>query len=145
MKRKIYLDTCVWCRPFDRPASERITLEVEAVKRAISKVDSSEIVILGSSVLLLEASLIFPGSKRDAVKEFIDRSIFEIATVTENSEDLAKELMRDYNINAMDALHLAIAIDNGAELFLTTDDKILKKACQISKYGMEIKNPREVF
>jgi len=45
----------------------------------------------------------------------------------------------------MDALHLAIAIDNGAELFLTTDDKILKKACQISKYGMEIKNPREVF
>jgi len=137
MKRKIYLDTCVWCRPFDRPASERIivnckipynspspggrelegggfhphlnplpsrerrnrshshlpsrerrnrshshlpsrernfirdyavnyTLEVEAVKRAISKVDSSEIVILGSSVLLLEASLIFPGYKRDA-------------------------------------------------------------------------------
>ena len=145
MKRRIYLDTCVWCRPFDQPASERITLEVEAVKRAISKVDSSEIVILGSSVLLLEASLIFPGPKRDAVKEFIDHSISKIATVSVNSEELAKELMRDYNINAMDALHLGIAIDNGAELFLTTDDKILKKAGQISKYGMEIKNPREVF
>jgi predicted nucleic acid-binding protein len=53
--------------------------------------------------------------------------------------------MRDYNINAMDVMHLAIAIDNEVGVFLTTDDKILRKAEQISKYGIGVKNPREVL
>ncbi|MBT9166270.1 MAG: hypothetical protein DDT25_00953 [Chloroflexi bacterium] len=145
MTRKFYLDTCVWCRPFDRPANERIILESAAVKGVINRVDSGEVVILASSILFLEASLISQGYKRDAVREFISRSIAEIAPVTERSEELANEIMEDYNISAMDAMHLAIAIDNEVEVFLTTDDKILKKADQISKYGIEVKNPGEVF
>jgi hypothetical protein len=53
--------------------------------------------------------------------------------------------MEDYNIGTMGAMHLAIAIDNQVEVFLTTDDNILKKADQISRYGIEVKNPGEVF
>jgi hypothetical protein len=61
--KRIYLDTCVWCRPFDQPANERIVLEAAAVKRLMNKVDSGEIVILGSSILLLEVSLISRNTK----------------------------------------------------------------------------------
>jgi hypothetical protein len=55
---------------------------------------------------------------------------------------LAREIMNDCNINAMDAL--AIAIENDAKVFVTTDDAILNNGDCISKYGIEVKNPIEV-
>ena len=45
----------------------------------------------------------------------------------------------------MDAMHIAIALDNLVDIFLTTDDNILSNAGCKSKYGIEVKNPVEVI
>lgn len=43
----------------------------------------------------------------------------------------------------MDAAHIATAIDSNTDIFLTTDDEILKKRDSISKFGIIVKNPAD--
>ena len=63
----------------------------------------------------------------------------------DNIEKLAAELMKTCAIDAMDALHIAVAIENEAELFITTDDiiinNIINKTNCISTYKITVKNP----
>ena len=63
----IYLDTCVWCRPFDEE-NERILRETNALLSILKKVDEGAIEIIGSSVLLAEVSLISSKEKREALE-----------------------------------------------------------------------------
>ena len=69
-----------------------------------------------------------------------DRSVIP----TETTEGLAIELIQECAIDAMDAVHIAVAIESKVELFLTTDDIILNKAECISRYNITVKNPCEV-
>ncbi len=41
--KRIYLDTCVWCRPFDEP-SQRVTEEAEAFFRILRLVNDKDII-----------------------------------------------------------------------------------------------------
>jgi predicted nucleic acid-binding protein len=137
---KLYLDTCVWCRPFDEE-NERILRETNALRSILKKVDKEEVEIIGSSVLLVEVSLISFKEKREIVEELINK-VSKIVFVTENSIKLAEEIMQRCKVNAMDALHLSIAAEN-ADIFITVDDEILNKSECLSKY-LSIKNPIEV-
>ena len=138
---KLYLDTCVWCRPFDEE-NERILRETNALLTILKKVDEDEVEIVGSSVLLAEVSLISSKEKREALEELINK-VCRIVFVTENSIKLAEEIMQRCRINAMDALHISIAVEN-ADIFITVDDEILSKNKCLSNY-ISIKNPTEVF
>jgi hypothetical protein len=73
---RIYLDTCVWCRPFDEP-SQRVTEEAEAFFRIVRLVNEEEVVITSSVVLDDEIDMIRGDEKREAVNEFVSRAVFE--------------------------------------------------------------------
>lgn len=92
--RRVYLDTCAWCRPFDAPSHPRILQESDAIAEILKKVDSG--------------------------------------------------IMKTCAIDAMDALHIAVAIENEAEVIITTDDIITNKTNCISTYKITVKNPCEV-
>lgn len=140
----IYLDTCVFCRPFDELSNQRIIQESNAVAQIIRRVDAGEFEVISSTILLAEISLISSTIKQESVlllvKEVADRSVIP----TETTKGLAIELMQECAIDAMDALHIAVAIENKVELFLTTDDIILNKAKCFSRYNITVKNPCEV-
>ena len=138
---RVYLDTCVWCRPFDDVSDERIWEEAMAFVEILRKEERNEILVLGSSVLLFEVSMISSDEKRKAVEEIIAR-VAKVAHLTESSKEKAEEIMK-CGINAMDALHIAVAIENKVDVFITTDDDILKRRGCISK-GIEVENPKEV-
>ncbi len=142
--RRIYLDTCAWCRPFDDPSHPRILQESDEVVEILKKVDSGEFEIIDSSALHAEISMITPKIKEETVLSLVKHVTNRFAVVTENIEKLAAELIKTCAIDAMDALHIAVAIENEVELFITTDDIILNKAKCISRYKITIKNPREV-
>ncbi len=142
--RRIYLDTCAWCRPFDDPSNPRNIQESDAVAQILRKVDAGDFEIIGSSVLLSEISMITPKIKEETVLALVRYVANEFAVVTEKIENLAAELMKTCAIDAMDALHISVAIENKAELFITTDDIILNKAKCISRYKITVKNPCEV-
>ena len=109
--------------------------------RILRKVDRNEISVLGSSVLLFEVSMISLDEKRRAVEEIIAR-VAKIAHLTGRSRERAERIMKKCGINAMDALHIAVAVENGADIFITTDDDILKRRECLSEWT-EVKNPKE--
>ncbi len=82
--------------------------------------------------------------KRVSVEKLIARVAIEISQVTDSITNLATRIMNDCGIGAMDAMHLAIAIRSGAQVFLTTDDAILSRADRISTYSITVKNPTEM-
>ena len=125
--RRVYLDTCAWCRPFDAPSHPRILQESDAIAEILKKVDSGEFEIIDSSVLHAEISMITPKIKEETVLSLVKHVASSFAVVTDNIEKLAAELMKTCAIDAMDALHIAVAIENEAEVFITTDDIIINK------------------
>ncbi len=88
--------------------------------------------------------MITPKLKEEAVLLLVKHVARGQATINDAVERLASDIMEACSIGAMDALHLAIAIENKAELFITTDDVILNKTKCISKYKITVKNPCEI-
>lgn len=60
---RLYLDTCVWCRPFDEP-DEKVSGEAGALMEIIKKFDDGEFEVISSNVLLVELSFISSEEKR---------------------------------------------------------------------------------
>lgn len=46
-------------------------------------------------------------------------------------------------LTAVDALYVALAIENKIDIFLTTDDEILNRRKCIEKHGIVVRNPIE--
>lgn len=136
---KIYLDTCVWCRPFDEP-TEKIIREEEAFLAILRKAGKREIEIITSVVLDYEISMISDYIKRDDAAHAV--ALFESKKISEIPIRLRDEIM-SIGFSPIDATHLAIAIEN-SEYFISVDDEILNKREQIEKnYEIKIKSPIE--
>jgi len=54
MKKRLYLDSCCYNRPYDDRAQEKIHLEGEAILAIISRCKQNDYEIIGSPVLDLE-------------------------------------------------------------------------------------------
>ena len=80
--KRIYLDTNVWCRPFDKP-SERISKEVEAFFAILEGGSSKRYALIGSVVLDVEVGNIEKKEKKVAVEEllalFISQKVLEVS------------------------------------------------------------------
>jgi predicted nucleic acid-binding protein len=139
--KKIYLDTNVWCRPFDKP-SERIAKEAEAFLKILEEVSSKRYTITGSVVLDVEVGDIDEGEKKVAVEGLM--STFVSQKVLEVSESKQRKIMRATGLKIPDASHITCAIRGGSEYFLSCDDELLRKGKEIEKrYGIKVCNPIE--
>ena len=130
-KIRIYLDNCVFNRPFDDQTSIRIKLETEAKLYIQNKISENVIELVWSYILEYENEQNPFIERRQAIKEWKSLAVIDIE---ENEIILkkAKELMK-IGLKSKDALHIACAIEGKAEYFLTTDDKILKKGKHIKE------------
>ena len=123
---RIYLDACCLQRPFDDQTQPRIRVESEAVLAILAAVQSGEVTLLNSEALEFEISRI-PDEQRLAEGLAVLSLATERLIVDAGSETLAVALEKS-GLNAMDALHLALASVAEADFFATTDDKLLRKA-----------------
>ena len=122
----IYLDVCCLNRPFDDQTQERIRLEAEAVLLILARCQSGEWQLLSSEIVDWEISRIPDEERREKVSFLASLAVTEVS-VTEKIECRAKELGQ-LGFKAYDALHLACAEEGKAQVFLTTDDRLLRKA-----------------
>ncbi len=74
---RIYLDTNVWCRPFDEQSQIRIKEESEAFFQILHELDAGRLIIVGSVVLEDEVIRIKDKEKREVVSKLIEWSISE--------------------------------------------------------------------
>ena len=140
MMKRIYLDTCVWCRPFDEP-SHRVTEEAEAFLRILRMVNEEEVVITSSVVLDDEIDMIRGDEKREAVNGIVSRAVSgRIGYIPKRY----REIMNILKLKVRDAAHLACALESNAEYFITADDNILRKSKDIMRrYNIKVCAPTE--
>jgi predicted nucleic acid-binding protein len=139
---KIYLDTNVWCRPFDEQTQQRIVDEGEASLKILEKAHAErKYTITGSLILDDEVKQIKGRRKREAVKTIM--ALFISQKVRSFSKSTVRDL-KTVGLKDKDALHLAFALHDSAKYFITTDDYISKREKDIEKeYKIKVKNPIE--
>lgn len=135
---KIYLDVCCLNRPFDDQSQERIRLESEAVITILGR--GKTLTLLTSEILDLEVSKIPDEDRRHKVTLLSSISKMNIV-IDDEIIGRAKELSK-MGFKSFDAFHIACAESGQADILLTTDDDLLKKATSHRKLlKVKIKNP----
>ncbi len=122
----LYLDMCSLQRPLDDKTQLRIALEGEAVLGIFALCQAGDAQLLSSDALEYEAGR-NPHPLRKAHTEGILARAVQVVRVSDEIEQRA----RAYNaagLKPLDALHLACAVQAGADFFCTCDDQLLRRA-----------------
>jgi predicted nucleic acid-binding protein len=137
---KIYFDTCCINRPFDDQTQVRVRLEAEAVLGVLGRIENGEWGWVGSEVLMDEIEQM-PDAQRLSRVKLLSGFVQEIVEVGEKEVKRAKELQKE-GFQVFDALHIACAESAKVDVFLSTDDRLLRQAKRVSKrLHVRIENP----
>lgn len=137
-KLKLYLDTCCFNRPFDDLTNDKVRLESEAILTIIDRCESNKWDIIKSDILYDEILEMPNIIKRQKVL-LLYSSASDYIKLNDNIVIRAKELMK-YNIKPYDSLHLASAEYGNADVFLTTDKKLINLSKK-SNINVRVENP----
>lgn len=135
---KIYMDNCCLNRPFDNQANLRVHLEAEAIKTIITLIEQQKFSLISSKVLKFEISKLTDESRKEELM-LMESLANEVVQVNSVIAARAKEFER-FGVQSFDALHLACA-ENNADIFLTVDDKFIKKAAGINSAKIRVCSP----
>ncbi|ETW92557.1 MAG: hypothetical protein ETSY2_53160, partial [Candidatus Entotheonella gemina] len=123
---KIYLDMCCLQRSFDTKTQLRIVVEAEAITGIITLCESGQIDLVASDALAFETERnSHPVRKRYALEVLAKATQF---VQTDRRVEERARTFRDVGIKALDALHLASAVEAQADYFCTCDDRLLRRA-----------------
>jgi predicted nucleic acid-binding protein len=137
---RIYLDVCCLNRPFDDSSQDRIRLEAEAVLSIYRKCRLGEWTLLTSDVIESELRQT-PDTQR------VELIMAALAIATEKAQldsalkQRAVELVT-LGLKPFDAAHIASAEAIAADVFLTTDDRLIRKATRYpTSLNVLVSNP----
>jgi predicted nucleic acid-binding protein len=120
--KRIYLDVCCLCRPFDDQTVHRIRMETEAITE-ILKHCLTDWELVGSEAIESEIFEISDQERRESVESVL-QFVRNRIVIDDGVEAIARGYHR-FGLDPFDALHLACAESAGA-VFLTTDDSLIK-------------------
>ena len=137
----VYLDYNCFQRGFDDPRQVKIQMEALACREVFADAERGKI-ILAWSFMHEDETLVcpFPARKQEAFR------LAALCQVRVGPEDeiylLAKSFQELARLSAKDAVHLACAAFLKADVFLTCDDNLIKRAKRL-KLAMMISNPMD--
>jgi hypothetical protein len=135
---KVYLDICCFNRPYDDQSHLRIKIESEAKLKIQEEIRSGVYKLVWSYILDYENSKNPFVERKEQIAKW---RIYASEDIQESGELLGLAgMLIEYGVKKIDSLHIASAIQAGANFFLTTDDGILKKALPLIK-GVRITDP----
>lgn len=145
---KLYLDMCVYNRPFDDQCQPRIMLETQIFIMLLSMISEGRFELLNSFALEYE------NSKNPNIENILKISDFlgystEYISYDKGILDKSLEFEK-YGLMGMDAVHIACAEKAKADFFVTCDDNLIKKLKRIDNIRIVYYNvidfaSREVF
>ena len=123
---KIYLDTCCLNRLFNDQTQARIRQETEAVKVILARFFTAQWQWLTSTILMNEISKTPNKTLRAEMADLLDLAD---QNVTVGIAEIARGTqLESLGFKWLDALHIACAESGRADILLTTDDRMLKRA-----------------
>ena len=121
---RIYLDLCVYKRPFDYQGQERIALETSMFIYLLERIEASIYKLVVSDVLVYENSKDPDIERRRRVSSYFHLA-GEFVEIDEASVKRAIVLEK-FGFSAIDALHIATAEKADVDCFITCDDDIVR-------------------
>jgi len=123
--KRIYLDNCVYNRPFDDQSQRRIFLETIAFITLLELVEKGKIETINSDALVYENRMTFDPDRKARIESYLSFAK-HFVKLSQGTILRAKKLI-ELNFRAMDALHIAMSEEGEAEYFITCDDNIIKR------------------
>jgi predicted nucleic acid-binding protein len=137
---KIYFDACCISRLTDDQSQARVLQEAEAIAQLIGFATSESNLWVGSVVLQAEISR-NPDSERRADAETLLTFIKQVVKLDDGIVTRAHQL-RGAGFSEFDALHLACAEAGHVDVFLTTDDRLVRRANRLqNRLAVRVLNP----
>ena len=137
---KVYFDACCLSRLTDDQAQPRIREEAEAIERILTQVRLGLVNLISSEALEDEARR-NPSMERRLEVE----ALLSLAAHTVEVDDEVTQRARDLGAagyGLFDALHLAAAELAGADVLLSTDDRLIKLAARgVGTPRIPVRNP----
>ena len=136
----IYLDTCCLSRLFDVQIHPRVRREALAIRRILGQIRAGSWYWISSHALEEEVEQNPNLGHRFQIKE-------RLTDVNETVSVGAPEISRGKQLEVLgfkelDALHIACAESGNVDIFLTTDDGLLKRAKRnSSQLRVRVENP----
>ena len=132
---RVYLDSCVYNRPFDDyRRNERIFLEAMAFYAILHLVEKGGIEIVDSDALRYENEQTADAERKKRVTTYLNKASNMIVLSEANIE--RSRLLVNLGFKSLYALHIAMAEQASAQYFVTCDNDIIKKARAV---GEELK------
>ncbi|WP_345792957.1 PIN domain protein [Thauera sp. JM12B12] len=122
---RLYLDVCCFNRPFDDQAQTRIRLETE------SKLVLQDLVRAGKHALVWSYIMDFEVANNpfeERIRHILEWRTLAAEVIHESGEvlEVAQRLVAD-GASAYDALHVGCAVAGKCDVFVSTDDRLLRK------------------
>jgi len=123
---RIYLNTSALNRPFDDLSSPRVRLEAEAVAAILAAAEAGRVELITSEYLDFEVAQTPDQERARRVRTFLGGARLRVV-ISARVAERARALER-FGFRGLDALHLAAAEAGKAQLLITTDDRMLRRA-----------------
>lgn len=136
----VYLDANCFNRPFDDQTQERIQQETEAVLNVLQRVLGGHDQLAWSAALNLELSAHPEPDIREELMGWAERC--QILLEPSNDVRARAEALHSLGMGALDAAHIAFAEAGGCDLFLTCDDRLLRRSRRLA-LSVQVFNPVE--
>jgi len=138
----IYLDVCCLNRPFNDQTQGRIRLEAAAVLTVLEQVGHGQLLLIGSTVIQAEIDRNSDQELKASLQQLAEAAT-EFVLVGEEQVQRASGLQR-LGFHFFDALHIACAESAGADVLLTTDDRLLRLALRVrTRLTVKVANPAD--
>jgi len=126
---RLYLDICVYNRPFDDQTQPRIAIETQIFIMLLAMISDGRFDLVNSFALEYE------NSKNPDIENMLKISDFlEYSSdyVSYDEEILNRSLeLEKHGLMGMDAVHIACSEKASVDFFITCDDKLIKNLKQI--------------
>ncbi len=139
-RKRIYLDMCTLCRPFDDQSQMRIRLETNAYYLILQALQAARYTMIVSPVHFAEASAISDVEERREIIAVLEK----LGTAAECDGAAARVRAEDLHAKKFglaDAAHVAFA-EATTDFFISCDDRLVRK-CRRTKVTVRAKNPVE--
>jgi predicted nucleic acid-binding protein len=125
LTKRIYMDVCALCRPFDDQTQMRIRMETDAIQLILSYVRSGRLVLTVSPVHVVEIDAIDEVAEREHLKSVLQQIGRRVVVDIKHTRSRAEQLLQ-LGLGPADAAHLAFA--EGAQAnFITCDDRLIRQ------------------
>lgn len=137
-KLKLYLDMCVFNRPFDDQSQPRIMIETQIFIMLMAMISEGLFDLFNSFALEYENSKNPNVENMMKISDFLEYST-DYIHYSEDILDRSLEFEK-LGLPGIDAVHIACAEKANADFFVTCDDRLIRRVQRVDNVGIACYN-----